>query len=62
LTHKIIIRVLIIARNQSNTGQLQAAVQKNVELAAALQETQLRTGAMSAAAEELYGKLITVCR
>jgi hypothetical protein len=36
--------------------------QKNAELTTTLKESQLRTEAMAAAAEELYGKHITVCR
>ena len=36
--------------------------QKNAELTATLKDTQHRTDAMTAAAEELYAKHITVCR
>jgi hypothetical protein len=57
-----VIRALTFSRNQKNADELQVTIHKNTELLAALQETQLRTAAMSAAAEELYGKHITVCR
>ena len=51
-----------VTRGEKHASELQVMMQRNVELTTTLKERQLRTDAMASAAEELYGKHITVCR
>ena len=51
-----------VFRNDKSSSDVQVLAMKNAELSATLKESQHRMGAMTAAAEELYGKHITVCR
>ena len=55
--HKITTR-----RNEACAGELQEMRQKHAEACSRLKESQQRGDAMAAAAEQLYGKHITVCR
>lgn len=48
--------------NEKTSSDLQVMARKNAELSACLKDTQRRLEALTAAAEELSGKHITVCR
>jgi len=53
---------LTTRRNEACAGELQEMRQKHAEACSSLKESQQRGDAMAAAAEQLYGKHITVCR
>jgi len=56
------IHQLTTRRNEACAGELQEMRQKHAEACSSLKESQQRGDAMAAAAEQLYGKHITVCR